>query len=569
MPPSAVATPAAALDALIAEYYRVWFRFHPETAVDLGVPGYAGLLRPYDDDDVGALAALHEKVLAGLEALDPAALDDPDRAIDARLLAGQALIEHHELLERDWRRRDPQRYLPVNAIHQLTILPVDDFAAAFAARVGQVPVYLRGARAHLLDMPELVPPVWLESALASATAGADYLRGLDRHPRVLRHFPRGQIHEALERAARAVQDYGHFLEAEIGPRAQGEFACGREQFERLLARRHGLSIDADRLHAFGVRLFDQTRRELEAVARELRTDGDQQALWRQICAEHAEPAALLDDYRRQMRAARAFVAERDLVTLPARERLDVVETPPFLRHQIPFAAYMPPTPDDPEQQGYYYVTPPVDAAALSEHNYPGLMHTCVHEAWPGHHLQFVTANLSPAGRSLPRLVNTSATLYEGWALYCEQLMQEQGFLGRPEQRFILLRDRLWRALRVQLDVELQTRGLGVEAAADRMQNALGFPRAQALADLRWYTRSPAVPMGYAAGWALLNAARTRLVPAHMPLKNFHDGLLGAGSIGLPWVLRRVFGADLCRAAEADVFDEAKDMISATEPRGRR
>lgn len=553
MPPSAAA-PAAALDGLIAEYYRVWFRFHPETAVELGVPGYAGLLRPYDDDDVGALAALHEKALAGLEALDPDWLD-PDRAIDARLLAAQALIEHHELLERDWRRRDPQRYLPVNAIYQLTVLPVADFAAAFAARVGQVPVYLRGARAHLLDMPELVPPVWLESAAASAAAGADYLRTLDRHPRVLRHFPHRQIREALERAARAVQDYGHFLEREIGPRAQGGFACGREQFERLLSGRHGLSVDAHRLHAFGVRLFEQTRQDLETVTRELRADGDQQALWARICAEHAEPGALLNAYRAQMQAARAFVARHDLVTLPVRECLDVVETPGFLRHHIPFAAYMPPTPDDPEQQGYYYVTLPDDPSALAEHNHPGLMHTCVHEAWPGHHLQFVTANLSPAGRSLPRLVNASATFYEGWALYCEQLMQEQGFLGRPEQRFILLRDRLWRALRVQLDVELQTRGLGVEAAADRMQNALGLPRAQVLADLRWYTRSPAVPMGYAAGWALLNAARARLVPERMALKDFHDRLLGAGSIGLPWVLRRVFGADLCRAVEADVFNE--------------
>lgn len=555
----------AAFDTLVADYYQVWFRFHPEVAVDLGVPGYAGALRPYDDDDCGALAALHEKVLARLDELDPTALD-ADRRLDAQVLAGQALIEHHALLEQDWRRRDPVRYLPINAIHQLTVAPLEDFAAALQSRVEQVPAYLRGARAHLQDMPELVAPCWLASAVTMAQTGASYLRELDQHPRVQQAFPKlAVIHDLLERAARAVQEFAVFLETEIGPRAQGDFSCGLTQYERLLRERHGLGVTADQLHAFGVRLFERTQAELVAVTRELRADGDAEALWAQICQDHPQPAALLGEYRTQMQAARDFVAANDLVSLPAVDNLDVIETPVFLRHQIPFAAYHSPAPADPAQQGYYYVTPPidaagvadaagvVDAAALAEHNRAGLMHTCVHEAWPGHHLQFVTANGNAKASSLPRLVNASATLYEGWALYCEQLMLEQGFLNRPEQRFILLRDRLWRALRVQLDVELQTRGLSVEAAADRMQQALGFPRAQALADLAWYTRAPAVPMGYATGWALLNAARSRLVPGQMTLKGFHDKLLAVGSIGLPWVLGQQFGAGLYQSVETDVF----------------
>lgn len=548
-----VKPPKATFDALVAEYYRAWFRFHPETAVDLGVPGYAGLLRPYDDDDVGAQTAIQEKLLAGLDGIDLDTLD-PDRRLDAQMLAAQAQIEHHDLLERDWRRRDPVPYLPINALHQLTVLPVDDFASAFESRVAQIPAYLRGARAHLQEMPELVPRVWLESALASAQQGVVYLRGLKQHPRVIHAFPHAShLHELLELATHALAEFEQFLQREVSPHASGDFACGREQFERILRLRHGLAIDADQLHAFGVRLFEQTQRELQSVVRELRADGDADALWAHICQMQVEPGQLLGEYRTQMRAARAFLAEHDLVSLPAFERLDVVQTPVFLRHQIPFAAYHSPPPNDPEQHGYYYVTLPTDAAARSEHNSLGLMHTCVHEAWPGHHLQFVTANLHPQAGSLPRLVNSSATLYEGWALYCEQLMQEQGFLSQPEQRFILLRDRLWRALRVQLDVELQTRGLSIAAAADRMQCELGFPRALALADLVWYSRAPTVPMGYATGWALLCAARERLVPGQLSLKAFHNQLLSVGSIGLPWVLSRQFGVGLYQSVETDVF----------------
>ena len=182
----------------------------------------------------------------------------------------------------------------------------------------------------------------------------------------------------------------------------------------------------------------------------------------------------------------------------------------FLQHKIPFAAYMEPMPTDPAQNAYYYVTPPLDEESWGEHNLINLQHTCVHEAWPGHHLQFVSANLNPSAATLPRLTNPSATLYEGWALYCEQLMQEQGFLDAPESRFIMLKDRLWRAMRIVLDVELHTRGLGLDEAAGRMQAALGFTREQAMADLTWYTQSPTVPMGYATGWALIIATRERL-----------------------------------------------------------
>jgi uncharacterized protein (DUF885 family) len=389
--------------------------------------------------------------------------------------------------------------------------------------------------------------------VAEARAGAGFLRGLPDHPKVVQGFPSlGRLHTALDQAARALGEFAHFLEAELAPSADGGFACGRTHFERILRERHFLDVDADALHAYGVSLFDQTLRQLQEVTRRLRGDTDVAAATAEIRARHPEAGRLLDAYRTQMQAAYRFVQERDLVTVPARQRLQVVDTPAFLRHEIPFAAYLQPAANDPDQCGHYYVTPASGAALLGEHNNAGLAHTCVHEAWPGHHLQFVTAHARPESRTLPRLLNPSATLYEGWALYCEQLMAEQGFLEGPEHEFILLRDRLWRALRVQLDVELHCHGLGLDAAAERMTQALGFPREQALADLLWYTRAPGVPMGYAVGWALINAARD-IQAAGPALKEFHDRLLAPGSVALPLVLERAFGADLRREARTRVF----------------
>jgi uncharacterized protein (DUF885 family) len=360
----------------------------------------------------------------------------------------------------------------------------------------------------------------------------------------------------LAAAAEALSAFADFLEQEIAPAANGEFACGRERFDHLLQYRHFLELDADRLHQFGAELFEHTQRELRDVCLELTGTDDVAALTRKIQADHPAADELLDSYRKQMQAAKEFVARHDLVSLPESEHLEVVATPEFLCHQIPFAAYMEPAANDARQQGYYYVTPAPSDEMLREHNHAGLMHTCVHEAWPGHHLQFVTANLRSRSSSYARLLNPSATLYEGWALYCEQLMLEEGFLGRPEQRFILLKDRLWRALRILLDVELHTRGLGVEAAARRMQEHLGFPYAQALADVTWYTRAPTVPMGYATGWALIGAVRDQLRLREGPafsLRTFHDRLLSAGSVALPLVVQRAFGDDTWRRASGMVY----------------
>ena len=151
--------------------------------------------------------------------------------------------------------------------------------------------------------------------------------------------------------------------------------------------------------------------------------------------------------------------------------------------------------------------------------------------------------------------DASATLYEGWALYSEQLMQEEGFLDRPENRFVLLRDRLWRALRVLIDIDIHCRGVPVDEAAKRLARELGFAESQARGELTWYSRAPTVPLGYATGWAMINAARQQWRAVHpaAPLREFHDRLLSAGSCGLPLVLRRVFGEGFEASVTKAVF----------------
>lgn len=541
---------AAEFAAVLDRYYRAWFRYHPEAAVDAGVEGYAHLLTPFDEEAQAACVCLNNEFLSDLDEIDRGALD-PEARLDYDLAYAAALLENRFLLALAPARLDPATLLPVRALYQLTYRPVADFTVALAARLEAAPAHLERAGRHCLARAAKVPLLWARSAMEEAAAGADFVRGLERDPRVAAKGAR--FAEPLRRAADAMVSFAAVLEREVVPHARAAFACGEAYFHDALRLRHFLDLDADRVHAFGCALFAETERALKRACREQAGHDDSVAFLNAVHAQAPAPDDLLGAYRAQMTAARDFVARHDLVTLPARERLDVVATPEFLRHQIPFAAYSEPAPNDPEQVGRYYVTPPRDAAGARAHNPLDLMLTCVHEAYPGHHLQFVTANA--AGATRPRLLNPSATLYEGWALYCEQLMHERGFLNHPAHRVIVLKDRLWRALRVQLDVELHTRGLDFDAAVARMTRALGFTDAQARADLTWYTRAPTVPLSYAVGFALLNAARESLVPARFALKAFHDRVLSAGSVALPRVLSHVFGEGAWTAARARVFGE--------------
>jgi uncharacterized protein (DUF885 family) len=358
-----------------------------------------------------------------------------------------------------------------------------------------------------------------------------------------------RIEQATADAAKSLERFAQTLRR-LAPQCEGNFASGREHFERLLHQQHFLPINTHSLLAFGQQLFDTTQQQLNTALAESTLSLNT------IQQQHPFSDSLLIHYQQEMQAAELFLKEHDLVTLPTRQILHVVSTPKFLQHQIPFAAYLDPSIADLSQTGYYYVTPTSNGDELKEHNNAAISQTSVHEAWPGHHLQFVTANQSAEGNSLLHRLNPSATLYEGWALYCEQMMLEQGFNRYPGQHIIMLRDRLWRALRIIIDVEIHTQGLSLEDAAQKMVDALGFSKKQALGEVNWYSQSPTIPMSYAVGWALINALRDIINPANkVELKQFHDRLLASGSIALPLVIQRQFGEELWQKCCHHVFGE--------------
>lgn len=526
-----------------ADFFKRYFELHPTEAIYYGVEGYDHLLNDYGDESHREEKALVEESLKKLRALSVKALDK-DETVDYALMEGRLTIDRYEFNKEDYRLKWPELPLPTQHIYLLTVRPTKDPVGNIISRLERSPDSVKQGIANL-SRPEANPPrLWTEMAIEAAKGGIGFLDGLPNIPRI-KEAPReaDRLQPALEKAKGAVREFREFLERDLLPRSRGVYAVGEEHYHLLLKKRHFLSHDAQGLLALGESLFEKTKKELAALADEIAPGKGIEEVAAKIQADHPSANELIPAYEKAMEEAREFVREQKLVSFPPREQLRVVPTPEFRRHEIPFAAYLSPSPKDPDQTGYYYVTPVADDDLLREHNWTGLENTSVHESYPGHHLQFTVANSIPQASTLPRLMNESSVFYEGWALYCEQLMQEKGFLGTREHRFVMLKDRLWRALRIIIDVKTQTGKMSYDEAADLMVRELHFPRSQAQADLNWYSQSPSVPMGYALGWSIINRLRDKekeRLGTRFDLCDFHDRLLGAGSISLPLVEKRHF-----------------------------
>jgi uncharacterized protein (DUF885 family) len=236
------------------------------------------------------------------------------------------------------------------------------------------------------------------------------------------------------------------------------------------------------------------------------------------------------------------VVERDLVAVPE-GRLEVIPTPDFLRPLIPFAAYDAPGAFVANRTGWFYVTPPDAAltpqareARLRDHCRHEIAATALHEGYPGHHLHFLTGQAQPS--DVRRLIWTPLTV-EGWALYCEDMMAEQGFYRGEEEQLFQRLHLLWRAVRILLDVGLHTRGMTFEQAVQMLVDHLHVDRANAESEVRRYCSTPSYQMSYAVGRRELLSLRDAFRAARgadYSLRGFHDTVLAYG--GLPVSLIR-------------------------------
>jgi len=530
---------AGALAALERSYFDLCWVMDPVHATQSGVVGYddrlgrfsPAALRPH-------LAAM--KSVAG--ALEDANTDNLDEEIDRT-----ALLNHARTTLRRYERERPQRRNPefwlshlLGGLHTLLIRndrTPEARARAVLGRLEDIPGFLDDAREALAEPVR----VFVDTAVHVNAAGLELIRSIPAAVTAWAPEQAERLAAAAGAAEAGLAAFGRDLDRWQGD-ASDAFAIGEDEFEFRLHFEHALRDTAPQLWRYGERLVEEVEADLAARAGRFQGGGGWADVVERLRADHPSADTLVAAYAREMARARDFVAQRGLAEIPAAP-LDVVPTPPFMRPLVPFAAYDSPGAYSDDRTGWFYVTVPDPALPpaeqeriLRDHCRHELAATALHEGYPGHHLHLVHARNHPSHTR--RNLWTPLTV-EGWALYCEDMMGEEGFYVSEEERLFQRVHLLWRAVRVVLDVGLHTRGMTFDGAVDMLTSRLHIQRPTAEAEVRRYCAWPGYQLCYAVGrrevLRLRDDFRVQQGEA-FTLRRFHDALLRYG--GLPVTLIR-------------------------------
>jgi uncharacterized protein (DUF885 family) len=517
-------------EALLSEWLGAELERQPTLASELGLEGY--------DDRLGDFGAARWTTQAHRDqqwtgrisklSLPDLPLDDQvDLTLILAEMAGRSIMD-------DWAswRRDPAVYLDpcLDGVFSLwlhRLRPEAALAAASVARLHHIPEVLSAARAQL--DADLVSPMLVSRAVNAARGGARYFS--DLLPAEVAEQPmRGLLASAAATAATELEDFAVFLEG-LERRGRGDWAIGETRYSALLREKELIGVDAAGLHALGQSAYDQLAGQMDELA--VRIDPDASG-WKEVMADIAtdypsSPDAMRSAYEAACLVARDFLIQHGLVTLPPGEECLVEASPVFQRPVLAVASYIAPPAFSTSVTGHFFVPYPPDgetprgiAERLADNGHHTIPTVAVHEAYPGHHWHLTTANATPRP---VRKVLTTSFFVEGWALYAEAMMNEQGFFTDPRDVLCHLASRLFRAARIVVDTSLHCGAMTVDEAVAFMVDKVLMTEAVARSEVVRYCGWPTQASSYLVGALEIEALRDRWRSEQRgDLRSFHDAV---------------------------------------------
>jgi len=537
-------------ERLVEEFLDGYFAFNPTHATALGRHEYDDRL---EDRSAEAVAEEIRRLERFRERLDrevaPEALPMEAR-LDLALLRSKIEAQLLHLREIRWWARDPSYFSDVASwsIYSLLVRPTTPLPKRLEAleqRLRAIPRLFSHAQEHLARTREEageapctgLPQIFVEIARQEFEGAREFFA--TAVPTFIAEVTDPEKARALEQAhagaLHACESMCRFLAEELLERADGTFALGPEIFVRLLAAEEHVTTPLEQILERGWHELRATQHQMQEIARRLAPGRSLPDLLRHLSEDHPTAEDLIPSYRRRCGEVKRFVQERDLVTIPEGDRLEITETPPFSRSLI-FAALDPPGPFESEEQPtFFYVTPadvtqPVESqnAYLRAHNVYAQTSTIIHEAYPGHHVQSLHVRRCP---SVVRRVFTAGTLVEGWAHYCEQMVLDEGFGGGDlTLRLFQLYEALWRIGRLIAATRMHLGQLSLPQAIEFLVRECYQEPENARREVWRYTRDPLV-LVYSWGKWQIQALREDYRHARgdaFSLKDFHDLLLRHG-----------------------------------------
>ena len=545
-PPSTAAPPAAAapdFNALTDEFTRGVLALSPVSATQVGYHEHNGMSLDERLDDLSAAGIdaqrrFYADIQKRLAALSASSLDREQQS-DRQILLNNLGLSLLELDTIQNYRHNPTVYVELtgNALYTPYVLnyaPLDARFGHIIKRLEKIPALVAQAKANLVDAPD----VWNRVAREENDGNIDLIDHTLRQaaPQALKTSYEGAAGPALA----ALKDLNAFLKDTLSTHTS-DWRLGRDTYAKKFAYMLATDKTPEQLLAEAEKDLRATRMEMAAIAAPRTV---KQAL-DEIATHHATPDTYMAEARKTLEQATMFVREKGLVTLPPRSNLQVIDTPEFMRGIYGVGGFNSAPPLQPELGAFYWVTPipktwPKERieSKLREYNQYGMQQLTIHEAMPGHYVQQEWANeLQPTSRRVLRSVFANTPYVEGWGMYTQQLMSEEGYLNNSKElRLTWLKQKLRGLANAILDVRLQTMGMTDQQALDLMINDTYQEREEATAKLqRAQLSSCQLPTYYAGlmGWLQAREHYKQAKGSAFSLRDFHDRALRESGVPLP------------------------------------
>ncbi|MBZ5677608.1 MAG: DUF885 domain-containing protein [Acidobacteriia bacterium] len=470
--------------------------------------------------------------------LDVTKLDKEQRA-DLDMMKSNAELALLEFDTIQSYRHNPTVYVELigNALYtpyMLNYAPIEKRFEQIIKRLERTPALFDQAKANLVDAPE----VWNRVAREENDGNIELIDKTLRE--AAPESQKALYGAAAAKALAAARDFNDFLKDKLSAKTS-DWRLGKEKY----ARKFALVLASGRTPEDLLTAAEADLKTVRAEMAKLAAPKTVEQALDDVARQHATPDTYMAKAKETLAQATAFVKAKDLLTLPSRSNLEVIETPEFMRGIYGVGGFNAAPPLEPQLGAFYWITPIPKAwpaaraeSKLREYNNYGLQELTIHEAMPGHYVQLEYANdVQPVSRRLLRTILANTPYVEGWAVYTQQMMSDAGYLDGNKALWLTFYKQILRVLaNTILDIRLQTMGMTDQEALDLMMKETYQEKEEATAKLQRAQLSSCQLPTYFVGWKGWLEVREHYKQrkgSSYSLKEFNERALKESGVPLP------------------------------------
>ena len=537
------------MSSFVDEYFDALFEWSPSTATSIGFHQYDSKFEDFSQDAISRRIDRLKQLESELMRARSATLA-VDEEIDAEIIDSQIKAELLDLETLQTWRHNPMNYvgLPGGAIDGLmkrNFAPPANRLRSIVSRLKGVPALMEAMKTNVQNPPHEFTDLAFRIAHGSVGFFKDTVAMWAKEAAGNDNALLQEFDSANAAAAGSLDDAATWLEKTLLPTSKGTYAIGADYFSKKLLYEEMVDTPLERLLAIGEANLEKDYTAFIETARKIDASKSPMAVMKSLSDDHPTEASLIPDAKKTVEGIIRFIKDKNIVTIPSDIRPNVTETPPYARSGTFASMDTPGAYETKATEAFYYVTPPEkdwDAKHKDEHlrafNPPVMTIVTIHEAYPGHYVQFLNAKQFP---TKTRKILYCSSNVEGWAHYTEQMMLDEGFAeADPRMRLAQLEEALLRDARYVVGIKLHTAGWTVEQGAKFFVEKAFQEPANAYEEARRGAYNPTY-LYYTLGKLQIYKLRDDYQMAKgsgWSLKMFHDEFLKQGGVPIK-IIRRI------------------------------